>query len=988
VNEEVETLLLQGVDCLRQASNLHRQGTVIDLAWLTHNEAGIFEPLQALLGELQEADENALLQQDEGADPALLVFEGGVEAVLDRFEQQLQTANPGQLQQELALTADELIAFGFMAQLQPFIQLCQSIQENATSVETAQIKALAERSLLLWRRSHALVLRGNLHKLPTQIEGFASKADVSESIDLETVSSEPELANGHEFDLTNLDLSTADFDLASSLGDLWASPETMPAKLPDSYGVEPEPELNELLDFSLEVTQDLAELQDAFALTDLEAEDLNLNLNLNLNLELAEVADNDIEGVAADQAITNVEITAITEAQTLLTGADYTASTPAITPIDPAPTDAPKAQTLRVTVAQLKQFNNLFGKLVLERNTVNLRLDQLKSFVALMRKRIYKLEQSNTKLRKWYDRASLEGIVPAIAPVPGLESAGLNLNQAPSSAIDPLPERFDSLEMDRYSNLHLISQEQIETIVQLQEVSADIDLELHEMTLAIQNLNQTTQSLQSNVTRTQMLSFAEAVKRYPRAVRDLAQQFGKPINLVIEGETTLLDRSVSEALNLPLMHLIRNAFDHGIEDRQTRLDQGKPAKGTIKLSAVNRGTQTIITLQDDGGGIDLNKIRDRVQAMGLSEPEIALMSEADLINCIFEPGFSTAAQVTELSGRGMGMDIVRNALKDIRGDVQVQTKPGLGTTFVLRVPFTLSILRVMLLEQAGIVFAVPADTVQEVRRLDSDWGSADRSLAYLIQNDQRIPLIFPDQHLAFRRPGKPFMISGAPIINQPVALIVGESKKVAGSLYISRHWGEQEVTLRPIDNLLPLPPGFISSIVLGDGRVVPLVDPLQLVEWCLQDRDQASGLDNRQDKRSPQPIELSQIPTVLIVDDSVNVRRYLALTLEKAGYQVEQAKDGQDAVDQLNAGLLVQAVICDIEMPRLDGYGVLEAIKDKPEFQHLPFAMLTSRSNEKHRRLAMNLGASAYFSKPYEEQQLLQTLAELIQQTSSLPSLA
>lgn len=200
---------------------------------------------------------------------------------------------------------------------------------------------------------------------------------------------------------------------------------------------------------------------------------------------------------------------------------------------------------------------------------------------------------------------------------------------------------------------------------------------------------------------------------------------------------------------------------------------------------------------------------------------------------------------------------------------------------------------------------------------------------------------------------------------------------MAGGIQIDRFWGEQEVTLRPISSPLPLPFGFISSTVLGDGRVIPLVDPLKLLSGCLENetikkKTNRGSLYSSNDTLTFQP----ESRKILVVDDSINVRRYLALTLEKVGYQVEQAKDGQEAVEKLLSGLSVQGIICDIEMPRLDGYGVLEEVKSRPEFQKLPIVMLTSRSNEKHRKLAMRLGASAYLSKPFNENHLLQTLAE------------
>ncbi|MGK7887507.1 MAG: response regulator, partial [Crocosphaera sp.] len=268
-----------------------------------------------------------------------------------------------------------------------------------------------------------------------------------------------------------------------------------------------------------------------------------------------------------------------------------------------------------------------------------------------------------------------------------------------------------------------------------------------------------------------------------------------------------------------------------------------------------------------------------------------------------------------------------------------------------------------LVESSGLIFAVPANSVREVLPLQVE-GVND--LTEITWQEETIPLLHPENSLQFNRPHKPFEMSGYPVINKPTALIVGNENSW-GAIHIDRVWSETEVTIRPIESPLPLPMGIISSMMLGDGRVVPLVDPVQLLEDCLDKGSQPIT-------PSSQPATEDTAKTILIVDDSIHVRRYLTLTLEKVGYQVEQAKDGQDAVDKLVSGLVVDGVICDIEMPRLDGYGVLEELKTKPEFRSLPIAMLTSRSNEKHRKLAMNLGAAAYFSKPYNPQELLQTL--------------
>lgn len=1065
IETEVETLLLQGLDCLRQVGDRYQQGAEIDADWMAAHITPVFDLLQTHLGEVTDEDENALLSGDEEEiDPALLMFEDGVEAVLDRIEGYFGTLPAPQLAAELAMTAEELVAFGHMANLDSFIQLCQSIQELATQVVPEQIPELSMAALKTWRRSHALVLRRSFEKLPHELLDFTPTVASSPEVDFETALDSVDLS-ALQADFGAIELPGAInpgdapvADLAGALGMDIPNPESIEADpiedlafndpavahladalatdLPNSEAPEeitlddpavadladalatdlPSPEAPEAVNLENVALEDsaVADLADALA-TDLPSpeapEAVNLenialddpaiaNLADALSVELpepalefpAEIATNDFapEDLLNADALANlqdsmeladlqqafevtsdlVESTADSTIQeevadlplTLESAAQIleqtTAAQPAAAPVKPL-----SGKTVRVPVEQLEQFNTLFGKLILDRNTVNLRFEQLQAYTQLIRQRIRQLEASNTQLQQWYDRASMEGIVPAEEAVPA----------QPEQLAEPRSGQFDALEMDQYTDLHLIAQDQIETIVQLQEVGSDIELTLQDMGQAVRDINQTTRSLQTNVTRTQMVPFREIVKRFPRMIRDLSVQFNKPVNLVMEGDATLIDRAVLDPLGDALNHLLRNAFDHGIGSQERRTSIGKAPTGTITIQARNRGAQTVITLSDDGAGIRLDKVRDRLQAMGIPEWEVSQLSEADLLDCIFEPGFSTADQVTEISGRGVGMDVVRNNLRDIRGEIQVHTEQSVGTTFTLSVPYTLSILRVMLLEHSGFIFAVPSESICELLQLQSDQIQRIEASHTLTWQDRSIPIINLAQHWAFNQTRRFSEMSGTPVINKPTILVVGEDDQIGG-LEIERFWGEQEVTIRDIASPLPMPPGFVSSTVLGDGRVVPILDPLSILKWSLE----------RQQTDITPPVEslpsVSSDNTILVVDDSVNVRRFLALTLEKAGYQVEQAKDGQEAVDKLESGLTVQAVVCDIEMPRLDGYGVLEEVKGQLQFEDLPIVMLTSRSHEKHRKVAMNLGASAYFSKPFNEQELLDTLGKLIAQ--------
>jgi two-component system, chemotaxis family, sensor histidine kinase and response regulator PixL len=489
-----------------------------------------------------------------------------------------------------------------------------------------------------------------------------------------------------------------------------------------------------------------------------------------------------------------------------------------------------------------------------------------------------------------------------------------------------------------------------------------------------------------------MRPISDILDRFPRALREMSLQYGKPVQLRVQGANTLVDRNILEALNDPLMHLLRNAFDHGIESADARDSAGKPSQGTIEIRAFHRNNRTYITISDDGAGIPLNKIRARATQMGLDQTLLAAASDEELLSLIFEPGFSTADSVTALSGRGVGMDVVRNNLKQVRGDIKVNTESGVGTTFTISVPFTLSVARALLTESNGMPMAFPTDVIDEVVMLSPDQIIPSTGGEAFEWDGRMVQLIRLSDWLKFNCPRQIETPENQPAIDVPTVFMVKQGSQTIG-LQVDRSWGEQEVAIRQVEGGLPLPAGFNNCTILGDGRVVPLVNVAELLHWVASsDRPQVepktpntfSRLPLIQPSLEPPALPPTNIPfssgkpTILVVDDSINVRRLLALTLEKAGYQVAQAKDGQDALDKLTAGLQVQAVICDIEMPRLDGYGFLARVKSIPHLAGLPIAMLTSRSGDKHRRLAMSLGAVAYFSKPYNEQVLLKRLDEML----------
>ncbi len=1008
LDPELETLLLRGVDCLKEVREQLCLEQPVDEDWLSIHAEPIFEQLRDRLGELSEADEDQLLTGEEEIDVALLIFSNGVEESLSALEAEATDLSGEALRQRLLLAASQLSNLGLMGDIEAFVLLCESIQSQAEALDSAQIETqirpLCEQAIQTWRRSQSLVQLGRLDSLPTQItlatptaeQAFAAPESAAFEHSFQAAALfETEMP---EIDLSELQAMQAEMakvlgdpaiaDVSAFLGTLDQSSilDSALALSSNFPSADPGAELGqngmealaiEAIE-AIEGIEGLAQLQDAIAQLDLSTFDLGQ----------VNSAPHEIQSV--DNAATGDGLRPAPKTRSLAQAEREPQQEPnskrRSNDIKAAPA---RAATLRIAAEDLNQINTLFSTLILERNVINLRQQQLTDFVQLLQERMRSLESFNLRLRQWYDRASMEGLVQRNSGVHASISGGTTTIQT----IQPVHANhststnstgFDSLEMDQYSDLHLMAQEQMETVVQLQEVTADIVLGLQDMGLATQKLNGTTRGLQSRITRTQMRPFSEIVGQFPRVIRDLSLQYNKKVNLRIEGEATLFERVALDALSDPLKHLLRNCFDHGIEPAEDRLAANKSAEGTITIRASQLGNQAQITIVDDGRGIDLDKIRAKMRKHDIPEQQIAQMSDRDLLSLIFDAGFSTAEKVTELSGRGVGMDVVRANIEKLKGNIQVKSEFGQGTTFTITLPLGLSVLRVILLEHQKLIFAVPVESITEmlVCRPETIRCSPPPALQpYLLWNDQQVPITVLSDSLSFRGTGESTPLEGNPSINQPLIIVIQDAGHYH-AVPVDRFWNEQEVAIRPVMSPMPLPAGFSGATVLGDGRVIPLVSLAQIIRAAAEQRDSSSAtaaIDTPTSSASQLEIsEASARQVVLVIDDSVHVRRYLTLTLERAGYEVVQAKDGQEGVDKLLGGLKVQAVLCDVEMPRLDGYGVLDEIKGRPEFAKLPITMLTSRNSDKHRKLALSLGASAYFPKPYNDQELLKSLEDLI----------
>ncbi len=995
VTSDVEGQLLSAMDAVRQVVERDRNGVPLDEHWVSSFVTPIFENLYDTLGEPSAEDAASMMNTDEGQDVLPLIFQTEVEVSLEKLEALLEES-ASTLQPEVVVMAQELSALGEMLDLPPFVQLCQSVEAFAASAASdEQIREVGHRALHDWRRAQALVITGNVASMSSTLTGVSFglvEADLSDR----TLGDED-----------NALIS----DVFSGLGD---EDDALINDVFTDLHVASEPDIGQLEVDQLDIDQPASDQAASGQSADSEAADA-----------FAGVFDEAGEPPASSEATGD-------RRPRQASGTEFRFS------------EAPKAQaeatevgdnTVRVSVRKLNELNDYFGELTIERNRLEAEVRRTRQLVKTLSQKLRSLDEINDDFKDLYEQPDAAQLMLADqlsnALLPGISSANSqnHLSAQPVDIIaaetvdattathhlDSEPRRkesesnaedspdgeledeyveafrddFDSLEFDRYNDAHLPFREIVESVVKLQEVADDIELSVDKTEQTTRVIHRTARHLQRTLNYLRMRPLSDITNRFPRALRELEIEHGKSVELLLEGENTLIDRNILEALSDPLMHIVRNAFDHGIEAPQKRESKGKAGRGTIAIRAANHSSRTVITVSDDGSGIALDKIRDRAQSMGLDADLLSVASDAELLSLIFEPGFSTSEAVTALSGRGVGMDVVRNNLTQIRGDISVDTKAGEGTVFTLSVPYSLSVTRVMLAEGNRMIVAIPTDMIEAVSLFDPAdvYETAEKPMLHF--GSDAVRLIELSNWLAFNCPRQISTLEQAPSLDQPSVMIFRLGDQRMG-LKVDRSWGEQEVAVRRVEGPIALPAGFSNCTILGDGRVVPLMSLPDLVRWVLNCEgtginSAATLYSNPVANGAMDPVSLQmfpdgraarQRPRFLVVDDSVNVRRLLALTLEKAGYEVVQARDGQDALEKLETGMKIDSIVCDVEMPRMDGYSLLSKLRATPEFVEIPVTMLTSRSGDKHRNLAMNLGATAYFSKPYQEQSLLKSLAD------------
>lgn len=672
-------------------------------------------------------------------------------------------------------------------------------------------------------------------------------------------------------------------------------------------------------------------------------------------------------------------------------------------PVEPLPmteetnttATAPIPKIVRVNVDHLEQLNYLNAELLTNQNRQFLQDGKMRNSLRKLLSRLRQFQQMLGDLQDWSN--------PLLIDYNLHNNDTLNLVQ--SFFLGKNSDNFDALELDSYSKFQAFSQNLIEEAAELEQEIDTLEQVNRQTTQLLKKQQKLLTNSRDVLLDARMLPLGDILNRLHPVLLQLQKKHGKLIKLTIKGSEVLVEKAIAERLYEPLLHLVRNAFDHGIEAAEMRNLRGKSTTGLIEIRAYYQGSQLIIDVRDDGEGLDFDAIRLHGIDCGLLTVETSRSkSESQLAELLFESGFSTAKQVNDISGRGVGLDVVKVQLHAIQGSVAVHTEVQKGTTFSLQIPLSLSINKLLVCQAGKKVYALAADTIDQILLPKSgqiQYSEHGRVLRlaknYMnskLDEGELIRIYRLEEILDYSSSQTAPMTSEthARESNAVLPLLIVLCQEQLLALEVDRIIWEQELVIRPFSKLVPTPAYVYGGTILADGRLTLVINGAALLDHVLHQEIQAMEswkqtstvtpsrfLATHLQPKSILPAKLEDNKrTVMIVDDSVTLRQALIYTLQKAGYQTLQARDGYEAISHSQAHPEVDLIICDIEMPRMNGFEFLNHCKSNKYLSQIPILILSSRTAIKHRQLAIKLGASAYLTKPYSEQQLLLIMSQIL----------
>jgi len=617
---------------------------------------------------------------------------------------------------------------------------------------------------------------------------------------------------------------------------------------------------------------------------------------------------------------------------------DVAASGFAATRQPPRQSGEQRQEFARIDSALLEDLLNAAGEISIYQSRLSQQINSIEF-------NLEELEQTVTRLREQLRKLEIE-----------TEAQIMHGHQDTLAARD-----FDPLEMDRYSNIQQFSRALAESASDMGSLKDILQSQTGEAETLLVQQSRVTAELQNGLMRTRMVPFERHVSRLTRLVRQAGTEAGKRAELAVEGASGELDRQVLDKMLPPFEHMLRNAVVHGIESPDEREAAGKPAGGKITIRLHREGAEMVIDVADDGAGLDVEAIRSKAYEKELLKPESRL-SDAEVMDLILRPGFSTADAVTQSAGRGVGMDVVATEIKQLGGSLQIASVTGQGTNFTVRLPFTLAITQALIVRTGDEVYALPLPTVEGVVRIAR--GELEELLSQSEPAYQYGEETYRFRHLGMYLGGQAAQLADDEAFVPVILVRAGEH---SSALLIDDLISSQEIVVKSLGPQLSSVRGISGATILGDGRIVLILDVNTLV------RSGAPIVE----LKSAAPTPADDRPVALVVDDSITVRRVMQRFLDRNGLQVVTAKDGLDAISVLR-DTQPDIILLDIEMPRMDGYEFATHVRNDERVADVPIIMITSRTGDKHRARAIEIGVNDYLGKPYQESQLLEAIRRLL----------
>ena len=610
-----------------------------------------------------------------------------------------------------------------------------------------------------------------------------------------------------------------------------------------------------------------------------------------------------------------------------------------------APEPHKKTERVRVSADLLDELVNYAGEVSIYRSRLNqgnteyqTALEEMNSTIIRLREQLRRFEmETEAQIQSRRDQA---------------ESLGYERY-----------EEFDPLEFDRFSNMQQITRAMAETVADLDNIENSMtNLNSEAETLLIQQGRVNT-DLQEGLMRTRMVPFKSQLSRFRRIVRQTAQELNKKVNFVLSGENQEIDRRVLEKIMAPLEHMLRNAIAHGIETPEQRLAAGKPEAGNLQLVIGRDGSEIAIRVIDDGTGIDIEAVRNKAIEQGLMVEDARLNTD-DIMRFIIESGFSTASEVSQIAGRGVGMDVVNNEIKQLNGTLEISSEPGKGSVFDIHMPLTMSVSRALMVQVGDEIFAIPLVGIENIIRESHDVLKklTEGNNTWYQWHDEKYQFMHLGTALGINKPSLPGEKNKSPIL-------LARSGEHRVALFVDALMGSREIVVKSVGPQLSTVKGVTGATILGDGKIALILDLGVLAR-------EGIAMQSIAEQGIEVPTLDNKVVTVMVVDDSITVRKVTQRLLQRHDYEVISAKDGVDAIAMLHESK-PDVMLLDVEMPRMDGYELATHMRDDENFKNIPIIMITSRTGDKHRERALKIGVNEYMGKPYQEQELISNIQKL-----------